>query len=71
MLARNHVSGANYLSRVDGQDKLAQALDKEWPGPVPYTMLVAPGGKVIFRKSGAVDPLELKRAIVGHLGRTY
>jgi thiol-disulfide isomerase/thioredoxin len=71
MLAKNHVSSANYLSQVDGQDKLAGVLDKEWPGPVPYTMLIAPGGKVVYRKSGAIDPLELKRAIVGQVGRTY
>ena len=41
------------------------------PGPVPYTLVVAPGGKVVYRKVGAIDPLEVKRAIVGHLGRTY
>ena len=71
MLKTNHVSAMNYLSKIDGQDKLAEALDKEWPGPVPYTMLVAPGGKVIYRKSGPIEPLEVKRAIVGYLGRTY
>jgi peroxiredoxin len=71
MLKKNHVSAMNYISKLESQDKLAEALDKEWPGPVPYTILVAPGGKVIYRKSGAVDPLEVKRAIVGYLGRTY
>ena len=71
MLKKNHVSAMNYLSTLGSQDKLADALDKDWPGPVPYSMLVAPGGKVIYRKSGAIDPLEVKRAIVGHLGRTY
>ena len=71
MLRKNHVSAANYISKAESKDKLAEALDKEWPGPVPYTMIVAPGGKVIYRKSGAVDPLEVKRAIVGYLGRTY
>ena len=71
ILKKDHVSAANYLSKVDGQDRLAEVLDKEWPGPVPYTLLVAPGGKVVYRKSGPVDPLELKRAIVAQLGRTY
>ena len=51
--------------------KFAEALDKEWLGPVPYTLVVAAGGKVIYRKSGSIDPLEVRRAIVGHLGRTY
>jgi peroxiredoxin len=71
MLKKNHASALNYISKVESQDKLAEALDKEWPGPVPYTILVAPGGKVIYRKSGGIDPLEVKRAIVGYLGRTY
>ena len=30
-----------------------------------------PAGKVIYRKIGAIEPLEVKRAIVGLLGRTY
>ena len=28
----------------------------EWPGPVPYTVLIAPGGKVIYRKAGHDRP---------------
>ena len=71
MLKKFHVAATNYQMKTESKDKFAEALDKEWPGPVPYTMLVAPGGKVIYRKTGAVDPLELKRAIVGYLGRTY
>jgi hypothetical protein len=59
---------------MDTQDRdtFADALDKEWPGPVPYSLLIAPGGKVIYRsKTGAIDPREMKRAIVDFLGRTY
>ena len=70
VLKENHVAGANYILNVDDRDKFADALDQEWPGPVPYTLLVAPGGKVVYRKTGAIDPLEVKRAIVTYLGRT-
>jgi peroxiredoxin len=70
-LTEKHVSSANYIYDSDDRDKLAEALDKKWPGPLPYTVLIAPGGKVIYRKVDAVDPLELKKAIVGYLGRTY
>ena len=59
------------ILNVDDRDKFAEALDQEWPGPVPYTLLVAPGGKILYRKTGAIDPLEVKRAIVAYLGRTY
>jgi peroxiredoxin len=71
VLKENHVSATNYILSSSDRDKLAEALDREWPGPVPYTVVIAPGGKVLYRKTGQVDSLELKRAIVGHLGRTY
>jgi len=65
------VAATNYVVRTKDRDKFAEALDKEWPGPVPYTLVVAPGGKVMYRKAGAVEPLEVRRAVVGFLGRTY
>jgi peroxiredoxin len=70
VLKENHVAASNVILNVDDRDKFAEALDQEWPGPVPYTLLVAPGGKILYRKTGAIDPLELKRAIVAYLGRT-
>ncbi len=70
-LTEKHVSSPNFIFDSDDRDKLAEALDKEWPGPVPFTVLIAPGGKVLYRKHDAVDPLKLKKAIVEHLGRTY
>ncbi len=71
VLQDNHVSATNYILSSTDRDAFAQALDQEWPGPVPYTVVIAPGGKVLYRKTGPIDPLELKRAIVGYLGRTY
>lgn len=71
VLREQRVATTNYLSTIENKDKLAEALDKEWPGPVPFTVVIAPGGKVLYRKSGPLDPLAVKRAIVEHLGRTY
>jgi thiol-disulfide isomerase/thioredoxin len=70
-LREKHVAATNYRATVKDRDRFADMVDKEWPGPVPYTLLIAPGGKVLYRKSGAVEPLAVKRAIVGYLGRTY
>ena len=70
-LKENRVAATNYLMQSEDKDKFARALDKEWPGPVPYTLLIAPGGKVLYRKVGPIEPLEVRRAIVGYLGRTY
>ncbi len=70
-LRENHVSATNYLSAVTDRDELADLIDKDWEGPLPHTVLIAPGGKIIHRQSGPVDVLPLKRAIVDYLGRTY
>ena len=71
VLKKKQVSATNYL--FDGNDKykLMDAVDEKSSGAVPHTMLIAPGGKVLYRKSGPCDPLEIKQAIVGYLGRTY
>jgi thiol-disulfide isomerase/thioredoxin len=62
----------NYLFEGNDKYKLMDAVDKKSTGALPYTLLIAPGGTVVYRKSGPIDPLELKQAIVGYLGRrTY
>lgn len=71
VLRGNHLSATNYISAAATKDALAESLDKEWKGPVPYTLLIAPGGKVLYRKTGEIDPLEVRREIVKFLGRTY
>jgi peroxiredoxin len=71
VLREKHVAAANYIVPVKDRDRFADLLDKQWQGPIPHTLLIAPGGKVIYRKTGAIDPLEVRSAIVGHLGRTY
>ena len=70
MLQKLHVATTNYLYNATDLDKLAAVLDPKWPGPVPYTLLIAPGGKIIYRHDGAIDALEVKRTIVNYLGRT-
>jgi peroxiredoxin len=65
------VAATNYLYTGESKDKFMEALDPKWEGPLPHTLLVAPGGKVIYRHTGEVDPVEVKKAIVGYLGRTY
>lgn len=63
----------NYIFNQEDKYALIEAVDPEWDGALPYTMLVEPGGKVVYRTEGPVDLLELKRAIVDHplIGRYY
>jgi peroxiredoxin len=71
ILQQHHVSCTNYIFATDERDRLAEALDPHWSGPVPYTILIAPGGQIVRRWTDEVDPAELKAEIVEHLGRTY
>jgi thiol-disulfide isomerase/thioredoxin len=70
-LNKYHASMTNYIFNEDDPYKLADALGFEWQGALPYTAVIAPGGKVVFTKMGPVEPLELKRAIIEELGRYY
>ena len=38
---------------------------------IPYSILVEPGGKVIYRIDGIINPLEVRRVILDQLGRDY
>jgi hypothetical protein len=40
-------------------------------GALPYSLLIKPGGEVIYRHEGQIEALEVKRKIVGVLGNTY
>jgi len=61
----------NYLFKETGTDALVKALDPEWPGPLPHTVVIAPGGKIIYRKNGLVDFSELQSRLVDELGPYY
>ncbi|MFT7031906.1 MAG: peroxiredoxin [Cyclobacteriaceae bacterium] len=58
-----------------GEDKYAmiEAIDPEWNGALPYTVLVEPGGKVVYKMMGSIDPFQLKKTIVDHqsIGRYF
>jgi thiol-disulfide isomerase/thioredoxin len=71
VLQEQHAAVVNYISTIPTSDRLADLLDPEWKGPVPYTILIAPGGKIVHRCNGDIKPLEVRRAIVEQLGRTY
>jgi thiol-disulfide isomerase/thioredoxin len=70
-LKDKQVSCKNYLFNSEDKAELFDAVDNDWQGGFPYTLLVKPGGEIIFRHPGPIDPLELKKTIVAHLGRYY
>jgi thiol-disulfide isomerase/thioredoxin len=68
VLQEQHVACKNYLYTGEDRDKLGDALDAKWPGPLPHTVVIAPDGKIIYRKNGAINPLEVKKVIADYLG---
>jgi hypothetical protein len=84
-LQRQHAALPNRVNRVvenEGRstdnylfngkpDALQQTLDADWPGPVPYTLIVAPGGKILYRHVGEINLAEVREKLLGELGPYY
>lgn len=69
-LTRKQASMKNLIFNGD-RYAFIEALDKKWEGSLPYTIFVAPGGKILYSKQGVIDPLEIKKIIVNSIGRIY
>ena len=70
-LEENQAAFTNYLSVESDRDAFIEALNPNWYGNLPLTLLLAPGGEVIYTHDGIIDPLDLKKVIVGKLGRYF
>lgn len=63
-LKGKEASNKNYLFSIDDKYKLIEAIDPKWQGALPYTILVEPGGKIVYGKMGRIDVAEMKKRIV-------
>jgi peroxiredoxin len=72
-LQKLQLSNTNYLFSIDDKYQLIEAIDPNWKGALPYTVLVEPGGKIVYAKQGTINAAEMKTMIVeNHLiGRYY
>jgi peroxiredoxin len=71
VLQKMHATSRNLLFATDDTAALQAAFDPSWQSAVPFTMLIAPGGKVLYQKQGSVDMLELRRTILANLPSDY
>ena len=71
MLEKMHATSRNLLFASEDTAGLQAAFDPNWESAVPYTVLIAPDGKVLYRKQGSVDMLELRRTILANLPSDY
>src|SRR5713226_5031410 len=70
-LKEQRASGRNHIFAEPDPYALIDPVDPKWQGELPHTVVVAPGGRVVYRSDGAFDPLALRKAIVGYYGRYY
>ena len=66
-LQKNHASGSNLQFATPDTFGLQAAFDPLMPAAVPFTVLIAPNGDIVFQKLGEVDILTLRRAILANL----
>ncbi len=66
-------SNKNYIFNDDDVYKLIEAVDPDWRGALPFTILVEPGGNIVYKKQDMIDPHEMKKLIVEnkYIGRYY
>jgi len=72
-LREKQASNKNYIFNIDNKYSLIEAVDPKWQGALPYTLIVEPGGKIIYGRQDLVDPAKLKKLIVENplIGRYY
>ena len=72
-LKEQQASNKNFIFSESSIYQLIEAVDPDWKGALPYTLLVEPGGKIVYRQQGTIDPLKLKKMIVDHpmIGRYF
>jgi peroxiredoxin len=69
-LRKQHASSPNKQFASADAASLQSAWGSQWKLGVPFTMVIAPGGKVLFQKEGKLDILELRRVILANMPDT-
>ena len=66
-LKAHHASHPNRLFATPDVYGLQAAFDPKMPAPVPFTLLLAPNGDVVYQELGELDTPKLRRAILANL----
>lgn len=72
-LKDRQASGKNYLFSGEDKYKLIEAIDPDWQGALPYTLLVEPEGKIVYAQQGIINPDKMRKLIIENkwMGRYY
>jgi peroxiredoxin len=72
VLQEQHAASRNL--QFDSTDTLAleRSFDARWDPAAPFTMVVAPGGRVVYEQQGDLDVIALRRVVLANLeNETY
>ena len=61
----------SYVFNGSSTDDMMKALDPEWPGAIPHTVLVGANGEIVWRHNGPVDGEELRAKVLEVMGPYY
>ncbi|MDD7987366.1 redoxin domain-containing protein [Lentisphaera marina] len=61
----------NYIFDGKDADGLIKALDAKWEGPIPYTIIIKPGGEIIYRHQSEIDPAEVRKLMIDTFGKGF
>src|SRR5436190_8051928 len=72
-LKEKQASNKNYIFNIDDKYAFIEAINPKWQGALPYTMIIEPGGNIIYAKENIIDPAKIKTLIVEApaIGRYY
>jgi peroxiredoxin len=71
MLEKMHATSRNLLFDSDDTAALQKAFDPTWESAVPYTVLIAPDGTILYKSVGSADILKVRRTILANLPSDY
>ena len=70
---KNAAFTGNFIYESGNKFELIENTDPVWQGEIPFTMIVEPGGKIVYRNTGGLNFLEFRKAIVENslIGRYF
>ena len=69
-LKKQYASSPNKQFATADRAALQAAWGEKWNLSAPLTMVIAPGGKVLYRKEGKIDILEVRRIVLAAMPDT-
>ncbi len=73
LLKKQSAINNNFIFESENKYDLIENFDPDWSGEIPYTVIVEPGGKIIWSKPGGLNFYEFRKAIVENpmIGRYF